>query len=71
MGDVFETSLDDYGALTVPRPEGEPIYDLRAILRFQEETGTKPEEMTDEILKQFIVGQWDLVLPDQAGNIKS
>ncbi len=55
MNATMETSLDDYGALTVPRPENEPVYDLRAILLYQQKTGLKPEEMTEDILEQFII----------------
>lgn len=55
MNAITETRLDDYGALTVPRPQNEPLYDLRAILRYQKATGTRPEEMTSDILERFIV----------------
>lgn len=45
--------LDD-GVYAIPRKEGEPKIKVRALFKYCEENGKKPEELSDEEVKQFL-----------------
>lgn len=53
----FSNEPDDFAPYVEPFDD-DPIYDLRKLLKYCEEKGVEPKDLSDKEINQFIVGKY-------------